>query len=100
MSRRGTRVDGMKLSLSLAPSNSPTDLEEPGQEIPQCVSPASGVSLSPKCLLLSTNAYAFLRRRYRKTKPGWWWDDEWGSPLLVKGKEFEEFSCQTSLKLI
>ena len=54
--------------------------------ITQCMSPASGFSLRPKCLLLSTNAYTFLRRRCRKTKLGWWWDGEWGSPLLVKGK--------------
>lgn len=28
------------------------------------------------------------RRRYRKTKPGWWWDIEWDHPAC-KGREFD-----------
>ena len=97
MSGRGMREDGIALSLSLAPSSSHRPWRT-GQGITQCMSPASGFSLRPKCLLLSTNAYTFLRRRCRKTKLGWWWDGEWGSPLLVKGKEFD--STRTSLKPI
>lgn len=88
MSRRGTRW-GWNSSLSvLLPAAALTDLEEQVKRYPSAC-------LQPLALVLALSAYSWVQMhmhfsegRYRKTKPGWWWDRGGGSPLLVR-KEFD-----------